>query len=92
MHILEDTNKENLICQTFIKSINIFFSDAEIIQVSDYKTPKIDKVSRVFRYDCDINKIIEFIKKDLNNDDYLMIKASNATGFNQIVKDIKGFK
>ena len=32
------------------------------------------------------------IKKDLNNDDYLMIKASNATGFNQIVKDIKGFK
>ena len=38
------------------------------------------------------SQIIEFIKKDLNNDDYLMIKASNATGFNQIVKDIKGFK
>ena len=28
---------------------------------------------------------------DLNNNDYLMIKASNATGFNKIVKDIKGF-
>ena len=39
-----------------------------------------------------VNKlgIIEFIKKDLNNNDYLMIKASLATGFNDIVKDLKG--
>ena len=35
-------------------------------------------------------QIIELIKNELNNNDYLMIKASNATGFNQIVKDIKG--
>ena len=41
-----------------------------------------------------VNKlgILKLIKKDLNNNDYLMIKASNATGFNKIVKDIKGFK
>jgi len=32
------------------------------------------------------------IKNDLNNNDYLMIKASNATGFNKIVNNIKGFK
>ena len=38
------------------------------------------------------SEIFEFIKKDIDNNDYLMIKASNATGFNQIVKDIKGFK
>ena len=37
------------------------------------------------------SQIIELIKKDLNDNDYLMIKASNATGFNQIVKDLKGF-
>ena len=36
------------------------------------------------------SQIIDLIKKDLNNNDYLMIKASNATGFNQIVKEIKG--
>jgi murE/murF fusion protein len=36
------------------------------------------------------SQIIELIKNDLNNNDYLMIKASNATGFNKIVKDIKG--
>ena len=37
------------------------------------------------------SQIIELIKKDLNDNDYLMIKASNATGFNKIVKDLKGF-
>ena len=35
-------------------------------------------------------KIFEFIEKDLNNNDYLMIKASNATGFNSIVNNLKG--
>ena len=36
------------------------------------------------------SQIIELIKKDLNNNDYLMVKASLATGFNDIVKDLKG--
>ncbi len=39
---------------------------------------------------ADKSQIIEFIKKDINNNDYLMIKASLATGFNNIVKDLKG--
>jgi len=38
------------------------------------------------------SQIINLIKNDLNNNDYLMIKASNATGFNKIVNNIKGFK
>ncbi len=36
------------------------------------------------------SQIIELIRKDLNNNDYLMIKASLATGFNDIVKSLKG--
>ena len=36
------------------------------------------------------SQIINLIRDDLNNNDYLMIKASNATGFNRIVKDLKG--
>ncbi len=36
------------------------------------------------------SQIIELIKNELNINDYLMIKASNATGFNHIVKDLKG--
>ena len=38
------------------------------------------------------SEIIDLIKNDLNNNDYLMIKASNATGFNKIISDIKGSK
>ncbi len=34
--------------------------------------------------------IFELIKKDFNNNDYLMIKASNASGFNSIVNNLKG--
>jgi len=37
-------------------------------------------------------QIIDLIKNDLNNNDYLMVKASNATGFNKIISNIKGSK
>ncbi len=36
------------------------------------------------------SQIIDLIKNDLNNKDFLMIKASNATGFNKIVSELKG--
>ena len=36
------------------------------------------------------SEIFNLIKNDLNNNDYLMVKASNATGFNKIVKNLKG--
>ncbi len=39
----------------------------------------------------DKSQIIKLIKNDLNNNDYLMIKASNATGFNSIIEKLKGF-
>jgi murE/murF fusion protein len=35
-------------------------------------------------------QIINLIKNDLNNNDYLMVMASNATGFNKIIKNVKG--
>ena len=38
------------------------------------------------------SQIINLIKNDLNNKDYLMVKASNATGFNKILNNLKGFK
>jgi len=37
-------------------------------------------------------QIIDLIKNDLNNNDYLMVKASNATGFNKIISKIRGFR
>ena len=38
------------------------------------------------------SQIINLIKNHLNNNDYLMIKASNATGFNKMVNNLKGLK
>ena len=35
-------------------------------------------------------QIIDLIKNDLNNNDYLMVKASNSTGINKIISEIKG--
>ncbi len=37
------------------------------------------------------SQIDDLIKNDIKNNDYLMIKASLATGFNKIVNEIKGF-
>ena len=36
-------------------------------------------------------EIIEMIRKNLKNNDYLMVKASNATGLNKIVENLKGY-
>jgi UDP-N-acetylmuramyl pentapeptide synthase len=36
--------------------------------------------------------IFFLIKNYLNNNDYLMVKASNATGFNKIINNLKGLK
>ena len=36
------------------------------------------------------SQIIDLIKNDLDNNDYLMVKASNATGFNKIINNLKG--
>ena len=38
------------------------------------------------------SQIIDLIRHDLKNNDSLMVKASNATGLNQIVKEIKGIR
>ena len=35
------------------------------------------------------SQIIDLIRNDLDNNDSLMVKASNATGFNKIIKEIK---
>ena len=49
-----------------------------------FKDISIAKKGKIF---ADKSEIIKFISNDLNNNDYLMMKASFATGFNNIVKD-----
>ena len=45
------------------------------------------KKGTVLKNKLQINDLIE---NNFDNDDFLMIKASNATGFNNIVKELKG--
>ena len=46
------------------------------------------KKGRIFNRKSDITK---FMRNELNNNDFLMIKASNATGFNKILNEFKSF-
>ena len=36
------------------------------------------------------SQIINMITNELDNNDYLMVKASNATGLNKIVNELRG--
>ena len=48
-----------------------------------FKGLKPNKKAKILNKNFDI---INLINNDLNNNDYLMIKGSNATGFNKITK------
>ena len=73
----------SLINQTKIDKVFVKGKMASLI----FKDISKEKKGRIL---SNKSQIIEFIKKDLNNNDYLMMKASLATGFNNIVKDLKG--
>jgi len=65
----------------------IFVKGSEVLFT--YNSISKNKKGRVLNSN---SEIIDLIKNDLNNNDYLMIKASNATGFNKIISDIKDSK
>ena len=63
--------------------------EEHIVKKIGTPTNKISKPKKgsVLRSNLQINDLIE---NNFDNDDFLMIKASNATGFNKIVKELKG--
>ena len=72
-----------IINQTKVDKVFVKGSEATFI----FEKLSKSKKGRIFH---DKSQIIELIRNDLDNNDYLMIKASNATGFNEIVKNLKG--
>ena len=52
-----------------------------------YKKISNSRKGKILRNNSQIN---DLIRNDIKNNDYLMIKASLATGFNKIVNEIKG--
>ena len=66
-----------------INKIHIYGGDV----IETYKGIKKNIKGRILQ---DKSEIFDLIIKDLNNNDYLMIKGSNSTGLNKIVKRLKG--
>ena len=66
--------------KTFVKGNEVLFTFNSILK---------KKKGRVLNNN---SQIIDLIKNDLNNNDYLMVKASNATGLNKMINNIKGLK
>ncbi len=89
--MLELGNHSKRLHQSIASIINKTKVDKVFIKGNDmnymFKRLLSSKKGRVLR---DKFEIIDLIRDYLNNNDYLMIKASNATGFNKMVKDIKG--
>ena len=65
-----------------LKNINVFGKDIKIT----HKILNKDKKGLILKNET---QIFDLIKNSLNNNDYLMIKGSNSTGLNTLVKQIK---
>ena len=65
----------------------VFVKGSEVL--STFNSISISKRGRILNSN---SQIIDLIKNDLNNNDYLMVKASYATGFNKIISNLKGSK
>ena len=66
-----------------IYKIHIYGKDV----VETFEGIKKNKKGRILRK---ISDIYDLIIKDLNNNDYLMVKGSNSTGLNKIVGNLRG--
>ena len=66
-------------------------ADTNLLDIGNYIKETFYGISRKKRGRILRNKdeIYELIKNDLNNNDHLMIKASNSTGLNTIASNIK---
>ena len=71
--------------KTSIKSVNVFGKHI----LHTFNNIKISKKGQVLK---DITQIINLIKYNLNNNDYLMIKGSNSTGLHKLVSELKNKK
>ncbi len=66
-----------------ISKIHIYGNDV----LETFKGIKKNRKGRILRSSSDI---FDLIVRDLNNNDYLMVKGSNSTGLNRIVGSLRG--
>ena len=68
--------------KTSLKNVNVIGEDIKLT----YKKINRSKKGIIIE---DKSQIIDLIKNNLNNNDYLMIKGSNSTGLNSLTNEIK---
>ena len=73
----------NILNKSKINKIHIYGKDV----VETFKGIKKKIKGRILRKTSDI---YDLIVRDLNNNDYLMVKGSNSTGLNKIVGTLRG--
>ena len=71
-----------IINKTSLKNVNVIGEDIKLT----YKKINRSKKGIIIE---DKSQIIDLIKNNLNNNDYLMIKGSNSTGLNSLTNEIK---
>ena len=69
----------NILNNSKINKIHIYGNDV----AETFKGIKKNRKGRILRK---ISDIYDLIVRDLNNNDYLMVKGSNSTGLNKIVE------
>ena len=79
--------KQHKIIRGFLNNLNI--SKIHIIGKFIKKTYKGLDENKKGKLLNDTSEIIDLINDNLSNNDYLMVKGSNATGLNTIVKKLK---
>ena len=73
----------NILNNSKINKIHIYGNDV----AETFKGIKKKRKGRILRK---ISDIYDLIVRDLNNNDYLMVKGSNSTGLNKIVETLRG--
>ena len=76
-------NISSILNKSKINKIHICGNDV----MQTFKGLKKNRRGRILNTPSDI---YDLIIRDLNNNDYLMVKGSNSTGLNKIVKTIRG--
>ena len=76
-------NMSSILNKSKINKVHVYGRHA----IETFKGIKKNRKGRILRKTSDI---YDLIVKDINNNDYLMVKGSNSTGLNKIVGTLRG--
>ena len=80
--IIDDENDiANNINKTQISKVYVYGKDI----IYTFNKLRTQKKGKIFKSN---SEILRFINNEINNNDYLMVKGSNSTGLNELIKKL----